>query len=79
MQLQEGDFVQGLVQDFLRQLGAGGRDLPQQFIKYGMQGSHSVTCGLPAVIAALQWRHVFCCSRLLRLKQVQACLTRLTG
>ncbi|KAK9906678.1 hypothetical protein WJX75_006000 [Coccomyxa subellipsoidea] len=37
-QLQEGDFAKDLVQELLRQLGAGGRDLPQQFIKMGMQG-----------------------------------------
>jgi hypothetical protein len=39
MQLQEGDFAKDLVQELLRQLGAGGRDLPQQFIKMGMQGN----------------------------------------
>ncbi|CAL8462425.1 g1958 [Coccomyxa elongata] len=37
-QLQEGDFAKDLVQEVLRQLGAGGRDLPQQFMKMGMQG-----------------------------------------
>ena len=39
-QLQEGDFAKDLVQEVLQQLGAGGRDLPQQFIKMGMQGVH---------------------------------------
>ncbi|EIE24045.1 hypothetical protein COCSUDRAFT_62569 [Coccomyxa subellipsoidea C-169] len=37
-QLQEGGFAKDLVQELLRQLGAGGRDLPQQFVKMGMQG-----------------------------------------
>ena len=38
LQLQEGEFVKGFVQDLLKQLGKGNSSLPQQIIQLGMQG-----------------------------------------
>ena len=38
MQLQDGDFVKGLVSDLLGQLRATNINLPQAFIQFGMQG-----------------------------------------
>lgn len=47
VQLPEGEFLKGLVQDMLKQLGAGGSRFPQQIVKMGMQGakvSKSAAC-----------------------------------
>ena len=38
VQLPEGEFVKGFVQDLLKQLGKGNSSLPQQIIQLGMQG-----------------------------------------
>lgn len=40
MQLPEGEFLKGFVQDILKQLRAGNSSFPQQIIKMGMQGRH---------------------------------------
>ncbi len=47
VQLPEGEFLKDLVQDMLKQLGAGGSSFPQQIVKMGMQGakvSRSAAC-----------------------------------
>lgn len=40
MQVQDGDFVKGLVKDLLGQLRATNINLPQAFIQFGMQGDY---------------------------------------
>ena len=44
LQLQEGEFVKGFVQDLLKQLGKGNSSLPQQIIQLGMQGTVLLCC-----------------------------------
>ena len=38
MQLPEGEFAKGFVQDMLKQLGTDSSSLPQKIVQLGMQG-----------------------------------------
>ena len=50
MQLQEGDFVMGLLADLLSR---GGPGLPQALLKFGMQGECGLFCTAPFTMLSL--------------------------